>query len=432
MRARPAARQVDGRQGRRGLLPAKRGQGPSALQGSACRRPWRPLLRSGAVSGACSVEGGAPTAEAGRAARSRSHSAGRIAHTATKQPQDCLTAHGGSRRAIEFGYRRLARWVLGHLLSCFDFLLIANIETDQRKKEFQMAKVVSFINLKGGVAKTTTTIQIAECLTQRHGKNVLVVDLDPQTNATAALIGNKRWIEVDKTGQTIHQLFSDLLDRTEIFDISRAIINCEETRDGRLSLLPSSVRMLDIQDRLQDIASKTHNTIFPETAIKTQLHPVLTNYDYVLFDCPPNLGNLTKNGIEMSDWYIIPTVPDYLSTKGVPQIINKIEEIKKIRSLKINCCGLVFTKYISRSSIHQEVVRDFPETFGALFEAKGCYPGVVFKTTMPQANQWSDAVEYIEDDQRNLEAKWGRSTSGSAPLYQHIESLTEEFIKNVK
>jgi chromosome partitioning protein len=89
-----------------------------------------------------------------------------------------------------------------------------------------MTTVVSIINLKGGVAKTTTTIQLAECLASEFSKKVLVIDLDPQTNATIALIGEEKWEKLDKQKQTLFYLFNDKLERTSFFNIHEAIQPC--------------------------------------------------------------------------------------------------------------------------------------------------------------------------------------------------------------
>ncbi len=111
-----------------------------------------------------------------------------------------------------------------------------------------MAKVISVINLKGGVAKTTTTVQLAECLSLEFGKRVLVVDLDPQTNATIALISEEKWEELDGKKQTLYHLFSDRLEKTKHFNIDNAIQReVSDLRIPKLSLLPSSIRFIDIR-----------------------------------------------------------------------------------------------------------------------------------------------------------------------------------------
>src|SRR5690606_27905035 len=89
----------------------------------------------------------------------------------------------------------------------------------KNKRGNLMAKVVSLINLKGGVGKTSTTVQLAECLSLEYGKRVLVIDLDPQTNATISLIDEEEWEKLDKNNQTLFNLFNDKLNRTKVFDV---------------------------------------------------------------------------------------------------------------------------------------------------------------------------------------------------------------------
>src|SRR5437588_3300993 len=97
--------------------------------------------------------------------------------------------------------------------------------------------------------------------------------------------------------------------------------------------------------------------------LKTAIHAELVNYHYVLIDCPPNLGFITRNGIEISDYYLIPTIPDTLSTYGMPQIVRSIDDFRRERSLKIRCLGMVVTKYDSKSSVHKEVLQNLPNRF---------------------------------------------------------------------
>ena len=230
-----------------------------------------------------------------------------------------------------------------------------------------MTHVVSFINLKGGVAKTTTLVQLAETLAFIKGKRVLVLDLDPQTNATIALMGETRWEAADEAGQTVAQLFLDQIHDTHIFDVSRAIVRGvsnlnritippdmelgPEVTYPRIDLLPSSIRLIEAQDRMADISTRSHYTVSPMEVIHRALGQRFSQYDYVLIDCPPNLGYITQNGLEVSDFYLVPTIPDKLSTYGIPQIVKTISRLRRARALKIACMGVLVTKYQVGSGI---------------------------------------------------------------------------------
>lgn len=293
-----------------------------------------------------------------------------------------------------------------------------------------MGKVVSIINLKGGVGKTTTTVQLAECLSSEFGKRVLVIDLDPQTNSTISLIDEEAWEGLDENGQTLCQLFQDKLDSTSIFKLSSALQkSVSNLKIKKLDLLPSSIRFIDIQDRISEIPAKTGFALNPMEILKNSIHATIDDYDYVLVDCPPNLGFITRNGIEISDYYFIPTIADTLSTYGIPQIVKTIHRFSQERPLKIKCLGLVVTKYDSRSSSHKRGQAALPARFRTIFEDLSISPAPIFKTVMPQANATSEAMEYSSHS-NGFKDKYGRTRSGDRYLYEYVIDLTKEFIKH--
>ncbi len=295
-----------------------------------------------------------------------------------------------------------------------------------------MPKIISVINLKGGVAKTTTTVQLAECLTSEYSKRVLVVDLDPQTNATITLIPEEKWEELDSEGQTLFQLFNDKLEKTKVFELSKAVQKgVSNLKLSRLHLLPSSIRFIDIQDRIAEIPARTGYALNPMEILKNTIHPILNDYDYVLIDCPPNLGFITRNGIEISDYYLIPTIPDTLSTYGIPQIIRTIHQFTVERPLPIQCLGLVITKFDSRSNSHARGKRNLPTRFTKIFSDLGIAPGTIFDTVMPQANATSEAMEFTNTP-ATFKQKYGRSKSGDRYLYEYVEDFAKEFMSHAK
>src|SRR4051794_39965605 len=130
--------------------------------------------------------------------------------------------------------------------------------------------VISLINLKGGVAKTTTTVQLAECLSSEFGKRVLVIDLDPQTNATISLIDEDDWEGLDRENKTLFHLFHDRLKGTSHFKLDEAIQRgVSNLRLKNLDLLASSIQFIDIQDHIGDIAVKVGFSINPMEVLKT-------------------------------------------------------------------------------------------------------------------------------------------------------------------
>jgi len=256
-----------------------------------------------------------------------------------------------------------------------------------------MSTVLSTINLKGGVGKTTTTIGIAEMLVQEFGKRVLVVDLDPQTNATVALIDEDEWRKLDGQGATVAQLFADALvedpaDRT--FDLDHAIQSDVGSVTGMkgLDLLPSSLRLINVQERLGAMPLGLFYSTAPSQVLETALKRRRDDWDYVLIDCPPNLGLITLNGLRISDAYLIPTIPDFLSTYGIPQILERAKSFADEINEDIPPLGIIVTKYQANSTTHvntDERLRD------EAIDGKG---PAVFETVIPQGNAIAGAVEF--------------------------------------
>ncbi|MGF1765760.1 ParA family protein, partial [Aliivibrio kagoshimensis] len=170
-----------------------------------------------------------------------------------------------------------------------------------------MSKVISFINLKGGVGKTTTAVNMASILAKKHYKKVLLIDLDPQTNATVSLIKQTEWQEIHDDKQTLFHLFEDMLRSTSNFDINKAIVK-DVSNIKNLDLLPSSLEFVNIQDEIPEISNKEY--VSHVDVLGNTIAHIKDDYDYIIIDCPPNLGAITLNGINISDHYIVPTIPD--------------------------------------------------------------------------------------------------------------------------
>ena len=262
-----------------------------------------------------------------------------------------------------------------------------------------MTRVISVINLKGGVGKTTTTVGLAQILSVEFNKKILVVDLDAQTNATTMLIGEEKWMEVNKQKQTIAQLFYEgVYPRSEkIFDINRAILkgvsNIDEVK--LVDMLPSSLDLIDIQEEVIKAPRGIFSVIRPVDLLDKSLRKIKQKYDYILIDCPPNLGVITRNGLKVSDVYIIPTVPDVLSTYGIPQIISRVNKFSKELEKEIKPLGIVITKYREQSALHKRTVKE-------LRKERDCR---VFETIFKENDNIANAAEYI--NKSTMRQKWG-------------------------
>lgn len=223
-----------------------------------------------------------------------------------------------------------------------------------------MAKVISTISLKGGVGKTTVTAAVAEFMSLEFGQRVLLIDLDSQINLTTMMISEERWFALNNEKRTLAALFEDALDGASNFDLHSSIergVSAVKRVTG-VDLLPSSLDLIPLQERLSALRVSEGSATSGVDILGDAIAPVKDYYDYILIDCPPNVGPITLNGLAMSDAYIIPTIPDVLSTYGIPQIQTFIEQFAEGLGRKILELGLVITKYKSNSAIHRTTVRN--------------------------------------------------------------------------
>ena len=286
--------------------------------------------------------------------------------------------------------------------------------------------VISFINLKGGVAKTTTSVAVAEILAKEFRKHVLFIDLDPQTNATINLITEDEWQKRDTDGRTLVQLFRDKLrpDEPPKFDIEQAIIRGASTIDGgisRLDLLPSSIQFIEVQEKLPFIAMQGDYGNNPQEILRRALQPVIDRYDIVIIDCPPSLGIVTKNGLRFSTHYVIPTIPDIVSTWGIFQIVSNIAAYSENINRAIKPLGIVATKVQGNMELHTRVLRDLRE--GRLFDGK--------QTDLKQPPLFQHHIMQNVNTARGADSNSNLSTFRQkyGPNYEDFFGLTKEIFE---
>lgn len=290
--------------------------------------------------------------------------------------------------------------------------------------------VLSFINLKGGVGKTTTAVAVAEMLAQEERKHVLLIDLDPQTNATVTLISEEKWAEMDQDGRTIAQLFEDRLNphNAPKFDIEKAVARRVSTiNDGisRLDLLPSSIRLIDLQDRIPMIALSGNFTANPLEILRVALQPVIDRYDYIIIDCPPSLGTVTKNGLRISTAYVIPTIPDIVSTWGIYQIVENVERFAQDIGRPIPALGIVATK-VQGNNLHGRVIVDLRAMrLGRFSEPDGLRQPPLFSNEIPQTVAVARGAD-VDADIRTFKGKYGTAYDALRGLTQEIKLLCEK------
>ena len=199
-----------------------------------------------------------------------------------------------------------------------------------------MGKVISIANQKGGVGKTTTTINLSACLAEA-GKRVLVIDMDPQGNTTSGL-----GIEKDESENTIYEVI------LRTVDIKDAII--KDIFDN-LDIIPSNVNLAGAEIDLIDVDNR-------EYILKDSLAEVKDKYDFIILDCPPSLSMLTVNAMTAADTVLVPIQCEYYALEGLTQLIHKINLVKKKLNPLLELEGVVFTMYDSRTNLSLQVVEN--------------------------------------------------------------------------
>ncbi len=226
-----------------------------------------------------------------------------------------------------------------------------------------MGRVYTLVNQKGGVGKTTTVINLGAYLAY-FGQRVLLVDLDPQANATSCLGVDRRTV---KSGTY-----------DVIIGASPALNNVLHNPRLKLSLLPSSPALAGAEVELVPELAR-------ETRLKEALKPVLLRYDYILIDCPPSLGLLTLNGIVAAqDGVIIPVQCEYLALEGVGQLTQTIQRIRAALFPGLRIRGVVLTMFDGRTKLSNDVVAEVSRYF----------PEQVFNTIIPRSIRLAEAPSY--------------------------------------
>jgi chromosome partitioning protein len=257
---------------------------------------------------------------------------------------------------------------------------------------FVLTKIYTLVNQKGGVGKTTTTINLGAYLAQM-GQRVLVVDLDPQANATSCLGVDKLSVQ----GGTYEALLGDT-------NVTSYVLLNERLK---LSLLPSSPSLAGAEVELVDELAR-------EMRLRKAIAPLANKYDYVLIDCPPSLGLLTVNGLMAAmDGVIVPVQCEYLALEGLGQLTQTIERVRSLLFPELIVRGVALTMFDSRTNLSTDVVAEVNKHF----------PGQVFKSVIPRSVRLAEAPSY------GLPISVYAPTSVGALAY---EALAKELLKGDK
>lgn len=225
-----------------------------------------------------------------------------------------------------------------------------------------MARVISLANQKGGVGKTTTTINLGACLAE-IGKQVLVIDIDPQGNATSGL-GIKK---VD-VAQDIYDVIINEL------PLQKTIM---KTEHSGLDIVPATIQLAGAEMELTSMMAR-------ETRLKEALLPIQKDYDYILIDCPPSLGQLSINAFTASNSIIIPVQSEYYALEGLSQLLNTIRLVQKHFNPNLAIEGVLLTMFDARTNLGTQVVQEVQSYFGDR----------VYKTIIPRNTRLAEAPSY--------------------------------------
>ncbi len=229
-----------------------------------------------------------------------------------------------------------------------------------------MGKIVSCVNQKGGVGKTTTAVNLTAGL-GKLGKRVLLIDIDPQGNSTSGYGINKRGLERSSYNLLVEgAAIDDIVIKTafENVDIVPADMN----------LAGAEIEMIETEHR--------------ESVLKKALAPVRDRYDYIFLDCPPSLGIITLNALTASDTVLVPIQCEYYALEGLSQLMSTIRLIKQRYNPILELEGVLLTMYDSRLNLTQQVVG----------EVKRFFPRKVFATTIPRTVRISESAHLRPTD----------------------------------
>ena len=285
--------------------------------------------------------------------------------------------------------------------------------------------VVSMINRKTGVGKTTLTIALADFLSAIHGRDVLVIDLDPQATASLSLLGENDWKHLEDAKLTVADFLEHAIRRASPPEMFNAGLLVRQTRDasggrGNVNVIASSPRLHIIEEQaMATLASWSPYAGSPYSLFQQPLlMHIFSEYDYVLIDCPPSIGMLTFNALTISSGYLIPTTPDYISTVGLTQLTQRVKQHADGLRRKISLYGTVVNRFKRPMRLHSSAIgelRSHPEAqplWGTII------PETVFAENV--LNQTAGLM--------TLKARYG---GGANAAYQAFEALAAEFLQRV-
>lgn len=225
-----------------------------------------------------------------------------------------------------------------------------------------MAKIIAVANQKGGVGKTTSAVNIAAAL-GCNGKKTLLVDVDPQGNATSGVGVDKRTCV-----KTTYEMLVQGLKAEDIL---------VHTKFQNLDVLPSGINLAAAEIEIIDLPERAYR-------LRRGLALIKQNYDYIIIDCPPSLGLITTNALTAADTILIPIQCEYYALEGLSQLMNTVRIVKRNSNERLDLEGILLTMFDGRLNLTQQVVN----------EVKGYFPKKVYSTVIPRGVRISEAPSF--------------------------------------
>lgn len=232
----------------------------------------------------------------------------------------------------------------------------------RREEESIMGKAVAIANQKGGVGKTTTAVNLGACLAQK-GKRVLVIDHDPQGNSTSG-IGLKK-------SEIKSCIYDVLINETPLEQVVL------QTQVENLKIAPATIRLAGAEAELVGMMAR-------DQRLKRAIEPVKDQFDYILIDCPPSLGNLTINALAAADSIIVPIQCEYYALEGLSQLMKTVQLVQKYSNPNLEIEGVVLTMYDNRTNLSSQVTE----------EVKRYFNDKVYKSVIPRNIRLSEAPSF--------------------------------------
>ena len=224
------------------------------------------------------------------------------------------------------------------------------------------AMIIAVTNQKGGVGKTTTAVNLSACLANL-GKNLLLIDIDPQGNATSGVGLDKKKIKTCIYDALINDL-----------PVEKVLYSCSI---DNLSVIPATIQLAGAEIELVPTLSR-------EVRLKSILKTIRDKFDYIIIDCPPSLGLLTVNALTAADCVLVPIQCEYYALEGLGQLVNTINLVKKHLNSRLRIGGVLLTMFDTRTNLSSQVAEEVKKYFGE----------IVFKTVIPRNVRLSEAPSY--------------------------------------